>query len=497
MAGLGCSLVTAVVLAAVSASPASAAVTVTRTGTTVAITGPSAGGDLFVSALNAHRLSISDLDEGTVTAGSGCIAVDGRVTCDTGAQAFSALTIDFSTATADTAVTLDHGILVAGGVATVTFGAGRDFFKDQGDTSNVVHGGVGDDYLIGGDGTDTLYGDGGDDSLVGNDGADQLDGGANADFVRAATSRISRNDPDVSISCGTGEDSAWADFGDPTPSACEEIAPGLKSEPVRTGTPNVGNSLNVSVPEAYRTDGPPFVYWLSGPTSSMLSSPIGDGPSLYLSKGLEGQYVNFQIGLGQAFGNNGSKTWTHVGEPVLVGPGTETTPDVPPTPTRPDTEPPTKAPSPLPGRTGTRTAQAEATAKLGVAASPLTTLKLPSGCLAHARGDALRGRGLVYRRSAVKALTVDCDRAFTVNSRWTISYTPRKARAHRKSLTTPAVTSAQTSAATVAVPLTLTRTQLLRLRNARSITARVTLAVSAAPAQTITARKTFPLALRR
>lgn len=94
-------------------------------------------------------------------------------------------------------VTLPYPETSSGGVIALTW------TSDEGD-ADVVHAGVGDDFIIAAGGNDTVYGEDGDDLLATGEGDDALYGGAGADNLDAGD--YSAQDGDDYLDGGDGDD---------------------------------------------------------------------------------------------------------------------------------------------------------------------------------------------------------------------------------------------------------------------------------------------------
>lgn len=94
---------------------------------------------------------------------------------------------------------------------------GNDRARVLGDGSvREINGGDGDDTLIGGDGPETVEGGPGRDRLFGGGGNDLL-------FAWVYNAGAGKEDPDLELDCGAGDDKASLSSADPRPTACESI----------------------------------------------------------------------------------------------------------------------------------------------------------------------------------------------------------------------------------------------------------------------------------
>ena len=98
-------------------------------------------------------------------------------------------------------------------------GPGDDkIFAGDGDDQYLIggiFGDAGDDTIEGGDGADDIYGGKGEDVLLGGPGDDQLDATGFGD-----------NNAKDRLSCGPGNDIAFATSKDKVPADCEEVIAG-------------------------------------------------------------------------------------------------------------------------------------------------------------------------------------------------------------------------------------------------------------------------------
>lgn len=215
------------------AGSASAAVTLTYSGTTIGISGSGSNETYvgFSTTFNPAGTVTVRNSSGVINASGGACAQETTVLGTTFHCPAAASTVQASYGGGNDRFVLEAVCMPSTNVA---LGDGSNGFEQSwtsecppdtvaavtgGSGSDLIHGGAGPDTLAGGGGNDELRGGGGDDTIDGDDGSDRLQGDDGHDVVRgsAGDDRLQGGDGNDALDGGEGNDLVGQD--DPNPGA--------------------------------------------------------------------------------------------------------------------------------------------------------------------------------------------------------------------------------------------------------------------------------------
>lgn len=186
----------------------------------------------------------------------------------------------------------------------------------------------------GGSAGDQLTGNERANRLVGRAGADLIDGGVGDDRIelRRGVFDGSEPDPDIAVSCGSGQDVLQRDAEDPTSQDCEHDAPGVRSVVV-TGDLTVGATATATV-DVFGDPGAASYQWMTctAHESQCETLPGATAPTLVIPPTAEGRHLQVRFALApQGFSADAQLVRSAVRGPVAPAPPSPpaATPDAP------------------------------------------------------------------------------------------------------------------------------------------------------------------------
>lgn len=267
----------------------------------------------------------------------------------------------------------------------------------------------------GGSAGDLLTGNDRANRLVGRAGADLIDGGVGDDRIelRRGVFDGSDPDPDIAVSCGTGQDVLQRDADDPISQDCEHDAPGVRSVEV-TGHLAVGATATATV-DVFGDPGAASYQWMTctADETTCETLPGATGPTLVIPATAQGRHLQVRFALApQGFAADAQLVRSPVRGPVAPAPAPPAS-----TPDAPLVDGPLQPSPPVPFA---EDAAIFATTGLGHGTRFAPKLRLGGGALAYTSG-AVSGSTLRLDRKGRAALVgVVCPAACRVRADLTL-----------------------------------------------------------------------------